>query len=403
MSKRPLSLLLFLLVAAGAPACGGDDDTEPSDSSDPLEPPPDGEGVQFQITTTLEPGVEAEHCLFVKGPGEKMWVARDEARFDTGSHHVLLYETDYDEIPTRKEGGAEVDTSGVFDCSDGATNGWRVTRLVGGSQNATGDSMIRFPEGVAMPVRAGAVLLLNVHYINASDERIEPEARINLHTIPAEEVETEGDLLFLYNPLIKVPANGAARARGRCPVHGDITIANVQSHMHARGTGYAAMVAGEAEPFYVNQDWSNIEVKSFEPELRVPAGASLEYYCDYENSEDRTVYQGARSTDEMCMLIGSYYPADLRTSNCLDENGQEGGEWIGAGAATCAETMGCLFGIDYPSLPDPFPSMIDCLIEADPAVSRQTSDLLNCMVSMQDPAQNPATTCAPQIAACQGT
>jgi hypothetical protein len=397
-------LVLPIIAALSLTACGGDDDSagsndmtdEPGDEL--LDPPPDGEGVQFKMTTSLDSGVEAEHCLFVQAPDQEMWVTRDEVRFTQGSHHVLLYETSYDAIPTQKDDGTPVDTSQVFDCSDGATNGWSVTKLVGGSQNATGDSMINFPAGVAMPVRAGAVLLLNVHYINATDEVIEPEARINLWTVPEEEVDTEGDLLFLYNPLIRVPQNGSSRAHWRCPVHQDITIANVQSHMHRRGVGYAAMVAGE-DPFYESERWDNVAAKSFDGGLQVAAGSSLEYYCEYQSSEDHTVYQGPRSTDEMCMLIGSYYPADKRTANCLDESGENlAGEWIGEGTATCADTMSCVLGIDFsdPEI-DAFKLITDCALDADPAVSRESSDFLLCLFSSDDPVND----CAAQIETCQ--
>jgi len=383
----------FLAVAILA-GCGDDG----GESSELLAPPAAGEGVQFKMTTTLAAGVEAEHCLFVTAPDEEMWVASEEARFTQGSHHVLLYETSYSAIPTTKEDGQEVDTSGVFDCSDGATNGWSVTKLIGGSQNAEGDSILDFPEGVAMPVKASAVLLLNVHYINASDHAIEPEARINLYTVPPEEVEIEGDILFLYNPLIRVPESGTSRARWRCPVHTDITIANVQSHMHARGVGYAAMVTGQ-EPFYVNEAWSNVPVKAFEPGLEVQAGSSLDYYCDYHGSQDHVVYQGPRTTDEMCMLIGSYYPADPATASCRDDSGTRlGGEWVGEGTATCAETMSCVLAIDFASAEtDPLNSISDCMVEADPAVSRETSDFLKCLFS----SPNPIVDCAQPIEACQ--
>jgi len=398
MNRSLLALPLGAALSLSLVACLDGDDADPSPDPDDvlLEPPAPDQGVQFQMTTTLEPGVEAEHCLFVRGPDREMWVTRDEVRFEKGSHHVLLYETDYDQIPTVTEDGVAVDTSGVFDCSQGATQGWRITKLVGGSQNGDGESMLRFPPGVAMPVRAGAVLLMNVHYINASDQPIEPEARINVYTIPEDEVVTEGDLLFLYNPLIRVPAQGSSRARWRCPVHHDITIANVQSHMHARGIGYAARV-GDGEPFYENDAWANVDVRSFEPGLRVTAGSTLDYYCDYRSSEDHDIYQGARSTDEMCMLIGSYYPADPSTSRCLDEGGQDlAGEWVGEGDASCADTMGCILSIDL-GAGDPLPPITECMDAADPTVSREASAVVRCMMSSADP----VTACAEPMAACQ--
>jgi len=182
-------------------------------------------------------------------------------------------------------------------------------------------------------------------------------------------------------------------------VHEDITIANVQSHMHARGVGYAAKLAGEEQSFYENDRWADVDVKAFEPGLRVPAGASLEYYCDYQGGEDRTVYQGPRSTDEMCMLIGSYYPADPRTANCQGANGEPfGGEWIGQGEATCADTMSCVLGIDFENPGrDVTEPLADCVLASDAAVSAEASAFLRCLFSSADPIND----CAEQMAACE--
>jgi hypothetical protein len=68
-----------------------------------------------------------------------------------------------------------------------------------------------------MRVRSGAVLLMNAHYLNATSQALEPEVAINLWTRPEADVDTEGDVLFLYNPVIKVPAGGVGRSRWRCP------------------------------------------------------------------------------------------------------------------------------------------------------------------------------------------
>lgn len=379
----PLASALALAACADSP--DGDDGV--------LAPPPPGRGVQFTMTHHLAPGVEGEWCRFVRAPDTGLWVERDEVRFTAGSHHFLLFETSYDQIPTQTDDGRPVDTSGVFDCSTGATDGWSVTKLVGGSQNGSGDSMLAFPDGVAMAVRPGAVLLMNAHYLNASDGPLDPEVRINLWSRPRSEVTTEGDLLFLYNPVIKVPAQGDGRARWRCPVHADLTIANLQSHMHRRGVGFQAALVGGAT-LYENDHWQDVPVARFDPGLVVRAGSVIDYHCDYHNPEDRTVYQGARSTDEMCMLIGSYYPADPRTAHCLDADGGSGGEWVGNGTATCAETLGCVQaalggGFDLHAL-------TDCFDAASPAVAHESSAMMNCFINRGDP-----SACQAEIAACQ--
>src|SRR5690606_18915007 len=118
--------------------------------------------------------------------------------------------------PTQKDDGTPIDTSGVFDCSDGPTNGWSVTKLVGGSQNASGESMLSFPEGIG--AKLGGVLLLNVHYRNGSDAPLATEIKVTFDTTTADRIVHEGDILFLFNPLISVPPGQTSRAHWRCPV-----------------------------------------------------------------------------------------------------------------------------------------------------------------------------------------
>jgi len=399
---RNLLRLAPLALVAALVGCGGAEENNPVPADDDLlAPPAEGKGVQFRMTTELAPGVEGEHCQFVQAPAEGMYLNRDEVRYSKGSHHFLLYETSYDEIPTAKEDGTPVDTSGVFDCTDGGTNGWSVTKLIGGSQNADGASLLKFPSDVAMYVRPGAVLLMNAHYINASGETMKPQVAINLHTIPREQVKQEGDLFFLYNIFIKIDPQSTSRAHMRCPVYSDITLSNVQSHMHARGVGYEAR-SSSGEAFYVNDKWEGVPVKDFEGGLQIKAGDVLDYYCDYNNPEERTVFQGPRSTDEMCMLVGSYYPADPATTACAGDpenpqmTGNIGADWVGNGTATCAASMGCVQSAFSQS---DFQSLTTCVLDADPAVSAEMSDFLRCMFLLQS-GEEPMVACQAEISAC---
>lgn len=372
-TRVSFALFGFVLASCGTlVACGSEDIGTPPVEDVLLAPPPEGQGVQYQMTTRLEPGTEAEHCKFVQAPAEGMYVNRDEVRFTKGSHHFLLYETPYTSIPTETEDGKAVDTSGVFDCSQGATLDFAVTKLIAGSQNADGDAFLTFPSDVALRVEPGRVLLMNAHYINATSAPIEPEVRVNLFTIPAEQVKEQGDILFWYNPFIKVGAKSEARARMKCMVHTDIKLMNVQSHMHARGTGYAAALP-EGAPFYTNNAWEGVPVKRFDSGMDIKAGTWIDYYCDYNNTGAADVYQGPRSTDEMCMLIGAYYPADPVTSNCAadpsapDQTGNLGAEWIGNGTETCATTMGCVQQT-FTGAGDVMQGITTCMMAADPAV-----------------------------------
>ncbi len=399
-SRRSSTLLTLLPLFSLALAACSSEPTNAPPVDELLAPPAAGKGIQYKMIAEIEAGSESEKCMFVQAPAEDLLVQRDEVRFTPGSHHFLLYETSYTAVPTKKLDGTEVDTSGVFDCSTGATNGWAVTKLVGGSQNADGASILAFPENVAMRVHAGAVLLMNAHYVNASSEPLSPEVRINLHTIPQSQVTEEGDILFLYNPFIAVGALADSRARMRCGVHRDITLTNFQSHMHRRGAGYSAGVVGEPA-FYENDLWEGVPVLDLGAGKKIAKGSVLDYHCDYKNLEARDVFQGPRSTDEMCMAIGSYYPADPTTSNCAivgmddQETGNLGADWVGNGDKTCAETMGCVqkaFGQDKV-----FEELTRCVLDAAPEKSEVVSDAIRCLFTHE----NPIVECKSEISTCQ--
>lgn len=405
MQKRAHLGLLSLAVAISPAFLACSSSTEPAPGEDGLlAPPPAGQGVQYEMKTKLEPGTEAEHCKFVQAPAEGMFVNRDEVRFTKGSHHFLLYETTYTSIPTKGEDGTIVDTSGVFDCTEGATSKWNVTKLIAGSQNADGDAFLNFPSDVAMRVEPGRVLLMNAHYINATPEVLEPEVRVNLYTIPEAQVKQQGDILFWYNAFIKVGAKSTGRARMKCQIHDDITLTNIQSHMHARGVGYEAFVVGGAggEAFYTSESWEDVPVKRFDGGMKIGAGTWLDYYCDYNNAGATDVFQGPKSTDEMCMLVGSYYPASAGTAACsavpslAEQTRSLGAEWVGNGTATCAKTFQCV-QLSIGGGGDVMKSLTSCMMQSDPGVSKEMSNAVRCLLLNYSDAQ---TVCESEFNAC---
>jgi hypothetical protein len=367
-----------------------------------LDPPAAGQGVQYKMVTRIEAGHEVEHCQFFTVPAEGLNVSRTETRFTSGSHHVLLYLTPYKSIPTKNDRGQAVDTSGVFDCSSGATDGWSVTTLVGGSQNSDGEGPVEFPPGVAMPVPGGAVVMMNAHYINASPSPLEPEIRMNMYSVPSSEVQIVGGLLFWYNVFIKVDAQGSGVARMSCPITEDITLVSAQSHMHRRGVGFesVAQVAGAQQPLFATDAWERVPVGRWPAGLKVGGGSRIEFHCDYQNSEARTVWQGPRSTDEMCAFAAAYYPARPQVSFCsseearLDDTRFLAANWVGSGNATCAQTLGCLQKAGQSGMF--FQGLTECVLGAAPAASPLVSDMVRCIVTHDDP----IASCGPQIGAC---
>jgi hypothetical protein len=405
----------ILLAALGVHALVGCSSKETGPSPGPtslLEPPLPGAGVQYRMVSTLMPGQEIERCQLFVAPPEGLYIHGDDVRFTAGSHHVVLFKTPYDEIPTQTLNGASIDGTKVHDCPDGAGAEWEIRGIVAGSQSSTGDTILgTLPEGVAVRVDPGTVLVMNTHYLNASPEPIETDARINLYTIPKEAVKEEASVIFHYNTFIHVPAGGAASARMRCPIEQDITIPRLQSHMHRRGVGFAAHLVhgadGQAEEIYSTTHWEQVPAGVFSPPLQVKAGDALDFRCDYENPEAHDVTQGTTTNDEMCVLIAPYYPRSPALDNCLDESGFPAETWIGGGSATCAETFECLKKAEH--FRDGFP----CVVNSCEGAAAEVSGVVRCHMSSGygaceeacseggDCAACMSAACAAEVTACQ--
>lgn len=344
-----------------------------------LAPPPPGQGTQLEMTSMLAPGQEIERCRFFVVPQEGLYIRRDEVRYSPGSHHVLLYRTPYTSLPTMDYRGNPVDPTSVFDCPEGPSAYFQVSGIIGGAQSSHGDSMVDLPDGVAVKLPGGSVLLMNTHYLNASPEPKTTTARINLYTVPKEEVREEAGVMFLYNPFIRVPAGGTTTARLRCLINQDITLVNAQSHMHQRGVGYVAELlapgsasdAATPERIYENTAWEEVPVKRFAEGKRIAAGTTIDYRCDYRNNEGREILQGPSSRDEMCMFLGAYHPYSREVEACTQPT------YMGNGTKSCAETLACV----QQSFND-FRKHIPCIVDSCPQVAAPLTAAYRCIGSL---------------------
>jgi hypothetical protein len=378
--RGPFSASLPLALLALLGGCASDEQPQPPptmqpEPQPPLAPPPSGQGVQYKMLTELQPGQEIERCQFVVAPPEGLNINHDEVRYTAGSHHVLLYLTPYPTVPTTDNHGQTRDTSGVFDCAFGATADWSVSGVVAGAQSSGGGSMVSLPPDVAVKVPGGAVMLMNTHYLNANPKPLMAEARINVYTIPSAQMKQEGGVLFFYNPIISIAAGSTATARMRCAVDTDIVLTNIQSHMHRRAVNYEALLSDpsgqKVESLYKNDDWENVPVKKFEPGKPVAAGSTFDYHCDYKNSETHDIRQGPSTKDEMCMLIGSYYPRNRQIEGC------QRATWYGNGNKSCNVSLGCAVGALGSNS---FSDVIDCVADSCSSVGKQLTDALFCVL-----------------------
>ena len=398
------SLSLSACSSSSEPTAGSDDDTL-------LEPPAPGHGVQFRMRTTLEPALETERCQFFQVPAGGLHVQRAVIRYSPGSHHVLLYGTPYTEIPSMDIHGKPRDTSGVIACPEGAPADWQVSGVLAAAQSPKAVNVIDLPDGVAVHLPAGQVVLVNGHYLNSSSSALDVDVRINVESVPSEGVRHEAGVLFFYNPFIFVPGGSSASARMACPITHDITLFNAQSHMHRRGIGYEAVLRDPAgnvlEQLYTDDRWEDVRVAEFDPPRVIGQGHSIDYRCDYQNAEMRDIFQGLTTKDEMCMFIGAYYPRDVNLERCgLPGYGQT---YIGTGSATCTETLSCM------AQTKSFQEQQKCIVRSCPGSAHEVTGFAGCATAAQggacaaactDPAAGTCATCLlrecdAELTACQ--
>ena len=343
---------------------------------------------QVRIQTTIEPGTETERCQFFVVPEGGLWIQREASQMGAGVHHLLLWTSRYDTIPTENNRGEPVDTSREFDCPTGPNATWDLGAVAGGQQSPGSAELIDLPEGVAYRLEPG-VVMLNAHVINTTGDPLAVDASIDMFAVPEADVTDEAGVTFWYNYFIKVPARASASARMRCPVPSDVSLVNAQSHMHRRGRTYSADVLDPSgavlERLYEHEmGFQSVPVSQWGVgEKTLAAGTSIEFTCGYDNAEDRTVYQGPTSADEMCMFFSAYYPRDRAFEWCtpealVDGPPSFGGTFFGTGTASCGEALTCLRGahIDGPSSPE----LEDCVTSTCPAVAPQISAAVTCMM-----------------------
>jgi hypothetical protein len=359
------AMAVGILVAAcgddGGDDGGGGPDASPGDI---LPPPPTGKGFQIGLDVDLEPGGEIEYCRYFALPGEgELDVQSFEHAYSRGSHHLLVYQTRF--------AASEIDDE-VFPCAGASFDSLGVTGVAYAAQVDRG--ALSYPDGVALKMRAGDVVLLQTHYLNASDDPLEAKVRLNFRLADAP-AAVEAGTLFFYDWAIVVPPNQQTTARMSCAIPEDANILFGMSHMHRRGVGYRSWLAGadlaEPEELVSTTRWENVEPTLFDPVKQFRAGQRVDFECDYTGESSRTIIEGPSAVDnEMCMFIAAYYPRMDRAAEVC--RGPGSGPVLDGGA-TCAATLACVQGTDDPIAAEA------CILDTCSASADPTRGLMSCL------------------------
>ncbi|MBZ0232708.1 MAG: hypothetical protein K8M05_10295, partial [Deltaproteobacteria bacterium] len=329
-----------------------------------LEAPPPGSGRQLAMDVAIAPGQETEQCQYVV-VDERVDIARFEHAYTRGSHHLLLYQTGFAPSEVSLE---------RFDCTGAQFTELGVAGIAYAAQVPNGD--LAYPTDVALRAEAGAVLLVQTHYLNASAEPLDAQVRLNLWYAPAPAPVLAGTLFF-YDWAIHVPAGEPVTAHMRCNIPADVNLVFGMSHMHRRGVGYRAVLedaSANAAPteLFATTDWEGVEPRRYAPELAVAAGSVIDYRCDFQGEAGRDIVEGpSAEANEMCMFVASYYPRlDTPTELCAGP----GSGPVFTGTQACGDTVTCVREAGDDAI-----ATEACLVDTCAASSAPAVELMKCI------------------------
>jgi hypothetical protein len=343
------------------PATGPD--TEKPVESGGLAAPPSGKGVQFTMQRQIPPGTEAHFCKHFVVPEGGIDAAKLEHEASENTHHILVYRTSLT--------AADIDDS-TFDCGDipGA--------LVYSSQALAEAS--NYPEGVGMRIAGGEVIRVESHFLNITGDPLTPEVRFNLWRAEAP-LQMEAGSLFMYDRDIAVPAHGSFTTRMHCEIPADIEISFLMPHTHLLGTAERIFISGPGldAPLSIvtSKGYDDLHTRVFPDTIKVKAGQAIDFECDYQNNSDKDVVEGPSRTDnEMCMILGGYYP---RMDTAAEWCTRPGSGARHEGKKTCGEALGCAQSTAQSG--GTALAAEQCFIDVCPGSSRAINDLINCSVN----------------------
>lgn len=263
---------------------------------------PDGNDVyrQFVVKTNFKETVYVQ-AMDVR-PGNRRVV-----------HHVIAF-LDSTGTARKKEAAAKDGQPGYATFGGpgfipaGSLGGW-----------APGLQARRLPPGVALEIKPGTDVVIQVHYHKSGKEE-KDRTKLGLY-FAKEPVTSKCQLAWILNPMFTLkPGDNEAKVRTEFPIPVNVTAYAIMPHMHLLGKSMKATLRkpdGTTEPLVYVDDWDfNWQMTyHYKHPRKLPAGSRIIVEGVYDNSAanprnpnnpPKPVRWGEETTDEMFLLIVAY-------------------------------------------------------------------------------------------------
>lgn len=237
---------------------------------------------------SLPPGTESFVCVR-QTVTEEMWIKTIKPVSPDGTHHAVLMT------------GAPDGPDGAVDCTSSLPKPAIYASGVGSQE-------LDMPDGVAVHLRPGDQLLLNLHLFNAGSDALDGTAGIEvIETEPVDTSHEAGVVLVGKAAGLTIPP-GMSTQLGECTTPAGSTVFAVAPHMHTRGVHMKVDYTGQTlhdEDYTFDQQRFHV-LPSVMPTV---AGAKMTVACTYYNETSASLYFGESTDQEMCYALAFVYPA----------------------------------------------------------------------------------------------
>lgn len=302
MKKILVSLLLV--------GCASDDGD--GKFIDGFRPPPPGDGeIQFIAppVRNIEPGKDITICAYLD---ER--VASDLDIFEyhgyqstLGAHHTILYAVQ------------QTQAANAHECTeDDMVN----SRYLGGAGADTPPAVL--PEGVVFRMPGNTQLMIQTHWINASDKPIDGQGAFTLKVTDPKPEHQTAQLFTVPNTNLSLPV-GVGSAFTECRVREDMNVFLLGGHMHEWGTHVKIThtpASGSGANVVYDHGWAPEDI--FAPPLNNYTTANpfvlhkddkVRVDCTYNNTTGAPLL----FPSEMCVAFTYAYPM-TKQIDCVDGN-----------------------------------------------------------------------------------
>jgi len=297
-------LIAALMVTGCATDTAGS--VEFIDGFSPDAPGPNA--IQFVIPPIrgIEPGADKTFCTYLDYRSDREVDIYDYTGFQSkaGAHHALLYAV---------ENNAPSDT---HICNEDDMINARY--LAGGGADAPPQYL---PEGVVIRMPANTQLMIQTHWINASDVPVDGQAAFNVSVEDPSPSHVNAQLFTAVNTMFTLPL-GISSVHTACTVQQELNFFLMGGHAHEHGTHIKLTItpATAAASIIYDTAW-NTDYQFNPPRnyytkdapFTMHPGDTIRVDCDFNNSTPSPI----SFPQEMCVGWGYFFPA-VNEIDCTD-------------------------------------------------------------------------------------